>query len=102
MNQPVNFESIPWESPMEGFNQKVFIENNKKIRLVALERGFSENDWCSKPHQGYVLRGTLRLEFPDKIELFRTGDIISLQKEEKHKIQLTSDLFATLILFEDV
>lgn len=50
----IDFESLDWESPMEGVRHKVIAYGRKKLRLVEYFPNMPLH-WCEKGHIGFVL-----------------------------------------------
>lgn len=101
MNTPIQFNKIPWDKSTTGIAQKVHQEGNKIIRLVRFDEHFIEEDWCTKSHMGYVLEGTLHLNFPEIQQTYNKGDALMLGSDCKHKVVIPPGTFVELILFED-
>ncbi len=59
MTHQVDFNSIVWESPMEGVRQKAFTDGVKKLRLVEYTPAMPAH-WCEKGHFGYIVFGRKR------------------------------------------
>ncbi len=100
-NQIVRFASMDWRSPAANIRQKVSASGSQQIRLLELRRGLEHPEWCMKGHVGYVLEGSLTLEFEDSSVELSAGDglIIPGGAASRHKPKPTSDR-VVLILFE--
>jgi quercetin dioxygenase-like cupin family protein len=98
----VNFDSLPWQSPLKGARCKAFQQGNRKLRLVEFSRGFVEPDWCTKGHIGYVLAGDLDIDFNGNLVRFSAGDgvFIPAGTESKHMAKVLTDV-VRLILVEE-
>lgn len=98
----VNFNSIPWESPIPGIRQKSFIKGKEKLRLVEFSQDFVEPDWCVKGHVGYVISGCLFIEFANDTKQFKAGDGIWIPEgnEFRHKGSVADGEKALVVLFE--
>ena len=72
--QKVDFESLEWQDPLPGARFKVFQRGNRRLRMVELAKGFTDPDWCSKGHIGYVLEGEMDVDFEGSIVRFSAGD----------------------------
>jgi len=55
----IEFDSLPWETPMSGVRFKVFSDGQRQMRLAEFSSEFVEPHWCEKGHIGLVLRGEL-------------------------------------------
>ncbi len=98
----VDFESLPWESPMEGVRSKTYKHDERQLRLVEFTREFAQPDWCTKGHCGYVLEGKLQIDFNGEIVVFIPGDGIFIPEGEgsKHSAKVLTET-VKVILVED-
>lgn len=69
----VNFNSIQWQSTILEARSKVYQQDGKQIRLVEFTDKFVELDWCEKGHVGYVLDGTLEVDFKGRVVVYYQG-----------------------------
>ena len=74
----IRFDELPWEPLGEHARQKQIVAQHRTVRLLQLDDGFHEPDWCRKSHLGYVVAGELQLTFADRAETVRTGDALIL------------------------
>ena len=97
----VDFGSIPWEQPAAGVTSKAYQQDDRRLRLAEFSKDFAEPDWCTKGHIGYVLEGTMELDFHGRKVMFRAGDglFIPPGSEHGHKARVLTD-FARVILVE--
>ena len=100
----IDFKNIAWESPAPGLRYKAYIKDNQRIRLVEFSEGFLEENWCTNGHLGYVLEGSISIDFNGGVRAFSAGDGIFIPKGEqnKHKGKIIKGEKALLILFEKV
>jgi hypothetical protein len=98
---PIDFSALPWQSPAPGVRFKAVVRGGQKLRLVEFGRGFVESDWCRKGHVGWVVEGTLQIEFPDGLSTFKTGQGVFLLagEAERHKAHVVGER-VTLVLVE--
>lgn len=75
----IEFDSIPWQSPLPGARFKTYREGGKQIRLIEFSSGFVEPDWCEKGHVGFVLEGTLEIDFKSRLAVYPQGSGIFIQ-----------------------
>jgi len=99
----IDFDSIPWESPMEGVRFKAYNQEGRRLRLVEFLKGFIEPDWCRKGHIGYVLEGKMEIDFNGELVSFVPGDglFIPAGEESKHLAKVLTEV-VRVILVEDV
>lgn len=97
------FDTLPWESPLNGVRFKRYISENKQIRLVEYSKEFVEEDWCSKGHTGFVISGELEIDFDGTVVPYMEGDGIFIPAgiEHRHKAKILSDS-ALVFLSEDI
>ena len=81
----INWDGLPWITPMPGVRFKAFEQNGRKLRLVEFTCGFQEPDWRRKGHIGYVLEGEGELQFSEQTILLKAGDGIFIPAGEEHK-----------------
>lgn len=80
MDHKVHFDEIPWVETSKYSRAKAFIHGNQQIRMVEFREGFTEPDWCRKGHAGIVLEGAFSSDFNGKIEYFKKGDIVMIDR----------------------
>ena len=80
----VEFDSLPWETPMPGVRSKVFGDGQKQIRLAEFSSEFVEPHWCEKGHIGLVLRGELEVEFHGQRVRYTEGSGIFIPRGAHH------------------
>jgi len=80
----VDFDGIPWETPMPGIRFKVNKQGRRQLRLVEYTRDMPPH-WCEKGHYGCVLEGQFEIKFTDKIEVFNPGDGVFIPAGAEHK-----------------
>ena len=98
----INFKNMKWDNPAPGVRCKEHIKGNQKIRLVEFSDTFTEVDWCTKEHVGYVVEGEISINFDGRIIEFQAGDGLFIPAGEatKHKGSVAQGRKALLILFE--
>jgi quercetin dioxygenase-like cupin family protein len=89
----VDFESLAWESPMQGVRQKSIRHGSKQLRLVEYSRDM-EPHWCEKGHIGYVIEGQFEIEFAGGTRMFYAGDGVFIPDgiEHKHRATVITEL----------
>ena len=100
---PIDFESLQWESPLHGARFKVYRHGGKQLRLLEFSAEFVEPDWCEKGHVGFVLEGTLEVDFNGRVVVYPQGSgiFISGGSAAAHKARSITPL-VRLVLVEDV
>lgn len=98
------FESMDWEKPNEGVEQKVYSNGNKKLRLLKFKDNFIEREWCLNGHVGFVIKGEMKIDFNGEIKSYKKGDglWINKGKDSKHKVIIDKGKEIELILFESM
>lgn len=99
----VLFDSLEWQSPIQGARFKAFRSGTKQLRLVEFTSEFVEPDWCEKGHIGYVIQGELEIDFYGHLVRYPEGSGIfippgSASGHKGRSITLTVLLF----LVEDI
>lgn len=103
-NYLIDFKNIDWENPARGVRYKAYVKGNQRVRLVEFTEEFIEDDWCTKGHIGYILEGSISIDFNGRLFIFRVGDgfFIPEGEESKHKGKISKGEKALIILFEKV
>ena len=98
----VEFESIPWETPMAGLRFKAKRQGGRQLRLVEYTKEM-EPHWCEKGHIGYVLDGQFEIKFERGVAIFNAGDGVFIPSgpEHKHMGKVLSDAVRAVFV-EDV
>jgi len=97
----IDFAALEWEISASGLRSKSFEKDGKRVRLLEHSRDAREDEWCEKPHAGYVLEGNLEIDFSGKIESFHAGDGIFISAGEKHKAHSVTEK-TLLFLVENI
>jgi ethanolamine utilization protein EutQ (cupin superfamily) len=99
----INFETMPWDTPVVGVRFKAYEQDNRRLRLAEFTREFIEPDWCTKGHIGYVLEGRMEIDFDGEVIAFGPGDglFIPAGEKHKHKGRVLTDV-VKVIFVEDV
>jgi quercetin dioxygenase-like cupin family protein len=84
MHYKVDFNSMPWESPMDGMKQKIQTLGNRQVRLVEYAKDLVPH-WCEKGHTGYVLQGQIEVRFEHETQLYSPGDCIVIPGGQGHR-----------------
>lgn len=98
----IDFNSLPWESPLAGIRFKAYREGGKQIRLAEFTPEFIESGWCEKGHIGLVLEGTLEVRFKGHVVVYPQGSgfFILGGATTAHKARCLTPL-VRLVLVED-
>ncbi len=80
----VEFDSLPWETPMPGVRFKVFSDGQRQMRLAEFSSEFVELHWCAKGHIGFVLHGELEIDFRSQCVRYAEGAGIFIPKGADH------------------
>jgi quercetin dioxygenase-like cupin family protein len=70
----VDFSSMDWQSLRQGARYKLFQNGGRQLRLVEFMTGEVAPDWCSQGHIGFVLSGSLEIEFGERVVPYTEGD----------------------------
>ncbi len=85
-----SINEMAWEDLTELVRQKSTNFEDKTVRLLELEAGFEEPNWCYKGHAGFVIHGTLYVEFETQKKRFAAGEVFLLPTATAHKARTTS------------
>jgi hypothetical protein len=98
----IAFDTIEWKSPVQGARFKAHVADGRKLRLLELNSQFVELDWCEKGHIGFVLEGSLEVDFQGQLVTFHAGDglFIPPGPSSAHKARSLTPA-VRLILVED-
>ena len=99
----INFDSLPWQTTLPGARFKAYREEGKQIRLLEFSSDFVEPDWCEKGHVGFVLEGTLEVNFTGRVVVYPQGSgiFIPAGAATAHKARSITPI-VSLVLVEDV
>ena len=69
------------------FRVKQLCRGDHCIRLIEFSDNFVEVDWCVSGHVGYVVEGTLEIDYCGRVVRYRAGDGLCIPSGEltKHK-----------------
>ena len=98
----IDFEAIDWQSLLPGARAKVHREGAKQIRLVEFTSEFVEPQWCEKGHIGFVVSGTLEIDFRGEVITYPEGSgiLIPPGSSSAHKARSVTPA-VQLFLVED-
>lgn len=100
----INFEQISWASQAQGVREKRIEQENQVMRLLEFSYGFTEEEWYTKGHIGYVIEGSFSINFDGNHIHYKQGDGIWINegKKNKHKAILKEGESVLLVLFENI
>ena len=98
----IEFDSMPWDSPMAGVRCKAFRQGGRQLRLVEYTPEMPPH-WCEKGHVGCILEGRFEIKFDEEVVIFEQGDgvFIPSGKEHRHMGRALSDI-VRVVFVEDV
>jgi len=78
------------------------MQDARQLRLVEYSKEMPLH-WCEKGHCGYILAGTLEVEYQGEKVIYQTGDGIFIPdgNEHKHRAKVLSEI-VRVIFVEDV
>lgn len=102
-NLKSQLDQIPWETPAIGAQQKVITGQGKQVRLLRFTDTFVEPEWCTKGHIGYMVEGTMTVNFNGNRIAYKAGDVLWIEPGEnhKHKVEMSPGESVTLFLYEE-
>lgn len=95
----VDFEALPWTSPMEGVRCKIHAEGDRRLRLVEYASTMPPHG-CEKGHWGWILEGTFEIAFERETLVFRAGDGVFIPDgpEHRHRARSLTDTVTALFV----
>ena len=75
---------LPWVGGPHPLERKKALPDCP-ITLIEFAPGFEDPAWCPRGHAGYVLSGSLGLEFADRTETLRAGEAFWLDPRTRHR-----------------
>jgi quercetin dioxygenase-like cupin family protein len=99
----VDFDALEWQSLLPGARAKVHRDGAKQLRLVEFTPEFVEPHWCEKGHVGFVLSGTLEIDFRGEVVTYPEGSGIFIPSgsSNAHKARSVTPV-VRLVLVEDI
>lgn len=94
-----SFDQLSWRPVVPGAREKALVAGDRRIRLLELDQGFTEQGWCHNEHFGIVLEGRVHVELPGGEILLETGDPITLPSDAKHRHKATVPEDGHVLLF---
>jgi quercetin dioxygenase-like cupin family protein len=70
----VDFGSMEWQSLRRGARYKLFQNGAQQLRLVEFTTDEVDPNWCRHGHIGFVLSGSLAIEFGARVVSYMEGD----------------------------
>lgn len=80
----VDFDGMPWQSPMRGVRHKILDQEGRRLRLVEYS-GEMEPHWCARGHIGIILSGRFEIRFDHGMSIFEPGDGVHIPSGEQHR-----------------
>ena len=92
MDYLIDFNKVPWESPMKGVRHKAVERGGRRLRLVEYTKDL-EPHWCENGHIGFILEGRFEIRFEGGALVFNPGDgiFIPAGPEHRHRGRALSD-----------
>jgi hypothetical protein len=98
MDYLVNFDALPWRSPLPGVREKRFGEGGRIVRLVEYSQSMDPH-WCVKGHVGHIVEGTLEFEFAHQKFSAAAGDVLFIPAGAEHDHRVVVRSLTALALF---
>lgn len=80
----IDFDSLPWEAPLEGLRFKAISHSDRRLRIVEYTEDM-EPHWCERGHVGSILEGTFEIEFANETLVFESGDGVFIPGGNRHR-----------------
>lgn len=80
----IEFESLEWETPIEGVRCKIIRRDNTQLRLVEYTPAMEPHQ-CDRGHVGYILDGRFEIRFDHEVSVFEPGDGVFIPSGQEHR-----------------
>jgi quercetin dioxygenase-like cupin family protein len=96
-HEKIVFKEINWKQGAHPLEMKKsgLLEG---ATLLRFEPGFTDPNWCGNGHAGYVLEGTLRLQFEDGIMDVGQGEGFIIDPGTSHRASNPADVPVVLFI----
>jgi mannose-6-phosphate isomerase-like protein (cupin superfamily) len=103
MNCRIAFEELAWQTIPAGLRFKVHAFGSWQLRLLEFTPEVEHPHWCTTGHVGYVIEGSMSVEFPDRVVTYFAGDglVIPAGDSERHRPRALSER-VRLIFMEEI
>lgn len=97
----IRFADLPWEEIAPGAREKATQRDGKTVRLLQLDPGFKEIEWCRRQHLGLVIEGSLEVAFANHVVTYQEGDAITIAAGESNRHRaVVGDVAVTMFLID--
>jgi len=97
----VPFPSIPWSAGGHPLERKK-TQAGRPLAVLEFAPGFSDPNWCERPHLLLVLEGHLELELADGIARLATGECGIVDRGTRHRARNPGEEPCVLFVLSDV
>lgn len=97
MHTQTMFNDLPWTQVTDLVRQKSTDVDDKTVRLLELQDGFEESQWCYKGHIGIVVSGAIEVEYEDHKHTYYAGDVMLLPTAVGHKAKSSGKTMLFLV-----
>lgn len=85
----VPFGEMQWDQMRADVRQKSHCAGSRQIRIVEFDTESGPEQWCEGGHIGYVLKGSLTIDFNGKVVDFGPGDGLVIPSGAEHQHRAT-------------
>ncbi len=96
----VDFRDMQWQSDRPGMRFKTYAEGDQKLKLVEFSDQLCEGEWCTLGHVGFMLEGSMTVEFEERRITFNAGDGIFVPGGHRHKASMARGRTAVAVFVE--
>jgi len=94
---------MDWDPIRPDVRQKLYCEGTRQIRVVEFDTSDGAEDWCDAGHIGYVLSGSLSIDFDGEVIAFGAGDGLFIPPGAANRHRSVSIAPGTrLLMVEDI
>jgi quercetin dioxygenase-like cupin family protein len=94
----IRFSSLQWEQGGHPLERKKRHPDHP-ITLLEFAPGFLDPAWCRAGHAGFVLSGSLRMEYEDGADDLGAGDGFSISPGTPHRASNPHDVPVQVFIF---
>jgi len=80
----IPFPTMPWQPGAHPLERKKH-DTSHSVTILEFEPGFLDPNWCERGHVGYVLSGSVRLEYEKEATFLGEGEAFVIGAGTRHR-----------------
>lgn len=99
-----SLKDTDWSEPEHGIKEKRIRVGNKLVRLLEINGGYENSQWCETGHTGYVLQGSFDLNINGEVNTLRKGSVFFVESgrpDHRHLPTVPEGEKVVLLLVEE-